>query len=320
MSVDSARAAAQSQRERGSTTPPRGQVYARAQAETMTTEEALAQLPRHEWTVLHDVDWPGRRYTHVDHVVVGPSGVFVIDSETWTGTITVQQGEIRQNGRRRESAAAGAEAAARTAVQLTTGVLDPALVTPMLCFVGTSEIVGRCRNVLASSPYHLTQLLMTRPAVLDADQRAAVVAALHTTHGRVGYVPPVHATARWSAAAQRMSAPIGTPAPAPAPARATASDATGVPTAEAASSSTSEAFALPGRVSPDAATSTPIADAPRTMPRPHPVHIDRSARRRVTWRAPRMFGEGLLATAILVYWTQPEWTVAAGTWLISHFV
>ena len=46
----------------------------------------LAPLERHGWAVLHDLAVPDSA-ANVDHLVIGPSGVFVIDSKQWTGSI-----------------------------------------------------------------------------------------------------------------------------------------------------------------------------------------------------------------------------------------
>ena len=43
----------------------------RVEAELRTTH-ALEELPDGTWTVVGDLEWPGGRYGHVDHVVVGP--------------------------------------------------------------------------------------------------------------------------------------------------------------------------------------------------------------------------------------------------------
>ncbi len=40
--------------------------------------------------VFHDLAVPGNTSANVDHLVIGPTGVFVIDSKQWTGS--VQQG------------------------------------------------------------------------------------------------------------------------------------------------------------------------------------------------------------------------------------
>ena len=56
--------------------------------------QALTALP-HEWLVLHDrLLMPGRSEANLDHVVVGPAGVFLIDSKNWAGTISEYQGSV----------------------------------------------------------------------------------------------------------------------------------------------------------------------------------------------------------------------------------
>jgi hypothetical protein len=52
----------------------------------VATAAALEALPA-EFVVLHDLSVPGSE-SNVDHVVVGPTGVWVIDSKEWTGRIT----------------------------------------------------------------------------------------------------------------------------------------------------------------------------------------------------------------------------------------
>jgi Nuclease-related domain len=46
----------------------------------------LAALERHGWVVLHDLAVPGSR-ANFDHLVIGPGGVFVIDSKQYRGRL-----------------------------------------------------------------------------------------------------------------------------------------------------------------------------------------------------------------------------------------
>jgi hypothetical protein len=50
------------------------------------TARLLRRLPRHGFVVFHDLAVPGFQ-ANVDHLVIGPSGVFVIDSKQWTGSV-----------------------------------------------------------------------------------------------------------------------------------------------------------------------------------------------------------------------------------------
>lgn len=53
------------------------------------TEHALRPLDRLSWQVTHHIPLPGGG--HVDHLAVGPGGVFVLDSKAWQGVVTVDQ-------------------------------------------------------------------------------------------------------------------------------------------------------------------------------------------------------------------------------------
>ncbi len=63
--------------------------------------ERLDRLREHGWHALHDARWPGRPKANLDHLVVGPGGVVVVDAKNWTGTVDVRNGVLRQNGRKR---------------------------------------------------------------------------------------------------------------------------------------------------------------------------------------------------------------------------
>lgn len=51
-----------------------------------TTAASLADLPE-QWSVLHSRSIPGTN-ADVDHLAIGPAGVFVLDSKNWAGRVT----------------------------------------------------------------------------------------------------------------------------------------------------------------------------------------------------------------------------------------
>jgi hypothetical protein len=51
------------------------------------TARLLGRLHRDGFVVFHDLAVPGSTSANVDHLVIGPTGVFVIDSKRWTGTV-----------------------------------------------------------------------------------------------------------------------------------------------------------------------------------------------------------------------------------------
>ena len=117
MAGESAREVARRAREKAERLNKRADMFEQGAEGEAATAEVLATLPP-GWTSLHDVRWPGRRLANVDHVLIGPGGVFVIDSKNWTGRITVEGGHLRQNGYSREKAVAGAADAALAVAEL----------------------------------------------------------------------------------------------------------------------------------------------------------------------------------------------------------
>jgi hypothetical protein len=51
------------------------------------TARLLDRLTRDGFVVFHDLAVPGKTSANVDHLLIGPSGVFVIDSKQWTGSV-----------------------------------------------------------------------------------------------------------------------------------------------------------------------------------------------------------------------------------------
>jgi hypothetical protein len=51
------------------------------------TARLLRRLARDGYVAFHDLVLPGNTRANVDHLVIGPSGVFVIDSKQWTGSV-----------------------------------------------------------------------------------------------------------------------------------------------------------------------------------------------------------------------------------------
>jgi hypothetical protein len=65
---------------------PDAWAWRRGAAGERRTARLLAALERHGWAVLHDLAVPGSR-ANIDHLVIGPGGVFVIDSEHYRGRL-----------------------------------------------------------------------------------------------------------------------------------------------------------------------------------------------------------------------------------------
>ena len=193
MAGESARESARRQREKADRLLRSAERWEKGADGEAATAAVLDALPRSEWTVFHDVRWPGRRRANIDHVVVGPSGIFVVDSKNWSGTIEVRVGVLRQDGRPRDKAVTGAADAAR-ALGDRLATIDPVHVHPVLCFATDEPLTGWTRDVMVCSTPTLERLLLSRPAAdlptsslvreVDAALRDAADDVRRPTHRR----------------------------------------------------------------------------------------------------------------------------------------
>src|SRR4051812_33261348 len=110
---------------------------AQRRAEGVQGEESTARilgvLSAEGWRVFHDVRWPGRAQANIDHVLVGPGGVFVVDTKSWSGHIDVKGGALRQDGKRRARHVIASSAAAMAIGEVVPWV-GHKLIHPVICF------------------------------------------------------------------------------------------------------------------------------------------------------------------------------------------
>lgn len=166
------------------------EMYERGADGEAATARALASLDAADWTIFHDVRWPGRALANVDHVAVGPGGVFVIDSKNWSGRIEVKDSVLRQNGYQREKAVVAAAEAA-IAVSLVTADLPGRLAVPVLCFVREEQLTGWARDVMVCSTTNVAEMLMSRPTVLDQVTRRTICLVLELSLSKAARDPAV---------------------------------------------------------------------------------------------------------------------------------
>ena len=169
---ESARLEAQRAREKAERLLRYAENYERGAAGEDATARALEALPP-GWVTLHDRRWPGRRLANIDHVVVGPGGIFVVDTKNWSGNVSVVQDRLRQNGYGRDKAVAGAADAALAIAEVVAPYARH--VHPVLCFAGQASVAGWAHEVAVCTTDGLLPMLFRFPAVLIADQVADVV-------------------------------------------------------------------------------------------------------------------------------------------------
>jgi Nuclease-related domain len=77
---------------------PEARAWRRGAVGERRTARLLAALERHGWAVLHDLAVP-RSQANIDHLVIGPGGVFVIDSKQYRGRLQLDPSGRLWHGR-----------------------------------------------------------------------------------------------------------------------------------------------------------------------------------------------------------------------------
>ncbi|HSX66177.1 nuclease-related domain-containing protein [Nocardioides sp.] len=167
MAGESAEDVARRAREKAERLIKRAEAFEKGATGERLVAEALKQLPP-DWFVLNDRRWPGRSRANIDHVVVGPSGVYVIDAKNWSGRLAVKDGVLRQNGYSRMNAVDGALESAK-AVAALFDWMSPGYFLPVLCFVGEAKVDATINGVAICSLEGLPRLLQSRPPVLPPE-------------------------------------------------------------------------------------------------------------------------------------------------------
>ena len=103
--------------------------------------DRMTELEPYGWLALHDVHWPGRPKANLDHILVGPGGVLIVDAKNWSGDVRLRDGVLRQNGNSREQEISGIlqQSSALSAL------LEPdhrRLVQGWICLVGQPQLSG----------------------------------------------------------------------------------------------------------------------------------------------------------------------------------
>ena len=101
----------------------------------------LNKLAKQGFVILHDRSIPGSR-ANIDHLVIGPTGVFVVDAKNYASRMTLSRGTL-WTGRTplNETLSTVAWEARQAANAIASGVGYPLIVDPVISVVGTQ--IGR---------------------------------------------------------------------------------------------------------------------------------------------------------------------------------
>lgn len=131
--------------------------------------EKLSELVPRGWYVLHDVYWPGRPKASLDHVLVGPGGVVVVDDKNWTGEVRVASGVLWQGRYARTQAVEGALAQC-AAVASVMAPPHRRLVRPLICMSAQPDLFGVTNSdVAVAGARRVVGAIESLPSVLDKE-------------------------------------------------------------------------------------------------------------------------------------------------------
>jgi Nuclease-related domain len=155
---------------------PEAVAWRRRAAGERRTARLLAALERHGWAVLHDLALP-RSQANLDHLVIGPGGVFVIDSKQYRGRLQLDPTGRLWHGR--FPLAPALRAVSFEADQAALVLTDPdVVVVPILAVHGTQVPWGKvvADGVPVVAARRLPSMLGQLPAVLGPERVAALAA------------------------------------------------------------------------------------------------------------------------------------------------
>lgn len=184
-----------------------GWSWEKGAAGEVAVAQALATLPPTHWRVLHELPI-GHRGANVDHLVLGPPGVFTLNTKHLSGTVAVTRDEVRRNGRATQFIAAATREAERVRAVLEQHTGGPGQVEALLVIYGAAlRVTSQPVDVTVLTAGQSTRWLLALPPVLSFEAwqhvcRTATLPATWTSEsparGNRLYAPagPVSAT-RW---------------------------------------------------------------------------------------------------------------------------
>lgn len=121
---------------------------------------------------------------HVDHVVVGPTGIYAIETKNWRGRVALQDGLLAVDGHlpsRSPTTQAKSEAKAVKAALDKTG--EDLSVVPVLCFASDTyqSVDDEIEKVAVVNAKNLRDWLQARPNVLSANESKRLVQLMETS-------------------------------------------------------------------------------------------------------------------------------------------
>jgi hypothetical protein len=161
---------------------PEAIAWRRGAAGERRTARLLDPLEQLGWVVLHDLAVPGSR-ANIDHLAIGPGGIFVIDSKQYRGRLQLDPSGRLWHGR--YPLAPSLRTVSFEADQAAQVLVDPGVVVlPVVAVHGAQVPWGKVvvDGVPVVSAQRLPSLLRALPAVVGPEQVASL-----TDQARIGF-------------------------------------------------------------------------------------------------------------------------------------
>lgn len=150
----------------------------------LRTGQLLEPLEAEGFRILHDRKIPGSRSANIDHIVIGPPGIYVVETKSLGGSLQIRDDDVFVAGQRKTAMIDGVK---REALAVQTALADEIaargwMVSPVICVhradlpVLRSEVAG---VRIVSGRDLVTHLRKADPALSPADveRLAALVVA-----------------------------------------------------------------------------------------------------------------------------------------------
>ncbi|MGO1318076.1 MAG: NERD domain-containing protein [Cellulomonadaceae bacterium] len=163
--------------------------YAIAAVTEKRTAKALAPLAAAGYHLLADRAWPGSRRAQVDMIVVGPGGVFIVDTTAWAEVGIDGERIFRGQEDATDDVMNLADLAYKTEGELVEIGLAPGEVHPVVVLAGRKGVSGQVGPVAVVGEGDVVRHIARNGTRLTSSQVDAVVARI------IAYCPPVGAPA-----------------------------------------------------------------------------------------------------------------------------
>jgi nuclease-like protein len=139
--------------------------------------DMLAKLPRDEWHVFNDVPI-GAHNANIDHLVIGPAGVFTLNTKNLTGNVWIAERALLHNGKKTPYLPKAVREADRARILLSKASGLRVSVNPVLVvFADRINVKAAPKDVSVLSSHRLKEWFLTWERVLSHAEAMSIACA-----------------------------------------------------------------------------------------------------------------------------------------------